>query len=90
MQSPLNYAPETGLGHSFHPTALREYDIRGVVGETLGEDDARALGRAFGTVLRRRGGRSVAVAYDGRLSSQALEQAFGQFQEHRFFGSSGC
>ncbi len=75
MQTSSILAPATGLGYSFHPTILREYDIRGVVGETLGEEDARALGRAFGTVLRRRGGRSVAVAYDGRLSSQALEQA---------------
>ena len=22
--------------HQFHPTVLREYDIRGIVGETLG------------------------------------------------------
>ena len=41
-------------GHRFDPSVLREYDIRGIVGETLGEDDARALGRAFGTVVRRR------------------------------------
>ena len=31
-------------GHRFDPSVLREYDIRGIVGETLGEDDARALG----------------------------------------------
>ncbi|RZM11490.1 MAG: phosphomannomutase, partial [Sphingomonas sp.] len=31
--------------HRFHPSILREYDIRGVVGETLGEDDAYAVGR---------------------------------------------
>ncbi len=42
--------------HRFHPTVLREYDIRGIVGTTLTVDDARAVGRAFGTVVRRGGG----------------------------------
>lgn len=37
------------MTHNFHPTTLREYDIRGIVGETLGEEDARAIGRSFGT-----------------------------------------
>jgi phosphomannomutase len=64
------------MSHSFNPTSLREYDIRGVVGRTLGEDDAEALGRSFGTLVRRRGGPSeVAVGRDGRESSPALEQA---------------
>ena len=44
------------MSHRFHPTVLREYDIRGVIGETLGPDDARAIGRGFGTRLRRAGG----------------------------------
>ncbi len=42
-------------GHRFDPTILREYDIRGVVGKTLSVVDARALGRGFGTVVRRAG-----------------------------------
>ncbi|HSD34265.1 MAG TPA: phosphomannomutase/phosphoglucomutase [Alphaproteobacteria bacterium] len=62
-------------GHRFDPTILREYDIRGVFGETLFPADAAALGRAFGSTLRRRGGRSVAVGYDGRISSPELEAA---------------
>ena len=62
-------------GYRFDPTILREYDIRGVYGKTLFPADAHALGRVFGTVLRRRGGRSVAVGYDGRLSSPELEAA---------------
>jgi len=61
--------------HQFHPTSLREYDVRGVIGKTLGEADAEALGRSFGTLVRRAGGSSVAVGYDGRLSSPALEEA---------------
>ncbi len=57
------------------PTILREYDIRGVVGETLNAGDVTAIGRAFGTVVAGGGGRSVAVGYDGRLSSPDLESA---------------
>src|SRR5579859_2967505 len=56
-------------GHRFNPTILREYDIRGIVGETLHEADARAIGRAFGTIVAEKGGKSVAVGRDGRLSS---------------------
>ncbi len=63
------------MAHQFHPTSLREYDVRGIVGETLTEDDARALGRGFGTRVRRAGGTKVAVGYDGRLSSPMLEAA---------------
>lgn len=61
--------------HDFHPTSLREYDIRGIIGETLGEQDAYAIGRGFGTVVRRAGGKLVSVGYDGRHSSPALEAA---------------
>ncbi|OHC78907.1 MAG: phosphomannomutase [Rhodospirillales bacterium RIFCSPLOWO2_12_FULL_58_28] len=56
-------------------TILREYDIRGIVGETLNPDDARAVGRAFGSIAVRSGAATVAVGYDGRLSSPALEAA---------------
>ena len=61
--------------HDFHPTSLREYDIRGVVGRTLHPADAFAIGRCFGTVVARAGGRAVAVGYDGRLSSPELAAA---------------
>ncbi len=71
------------MTHQFDPTILREYDIRGIIGETLGADDARAIGRSFGTMLRRSGGgevaaqgeKTVAVGYDGRVSSPMLEHA---------------
>ena len=61
------------MSHRFDPTALREYDIRGIVGKTLGPADAYGLGRSFGTLVRRGGGRRVAVGRDGRESSPALE-----------------
>ncbi|MBW3166791.1 phosphoglucomutase/phosphomannomutase PgmG [Qipengyuania flava] len=63
------------MTHCFHPTVLREYDIRGIIGETLGADDARAIGRGFGTMLAEAGGKKVAVGYDGRVSSPMLEHA---------------
>ena len=61
--------------HNFHSSSLREYDIRGIIGETLGEDDAYAIGRSFATMLRQEGGSKVAVGYDGRTSSPGLEEA---------------
>jgi phosphomannomutase len=63
------------FSHHFDPTVLREYDIRGIVGRTLHEADAFAIGRAFGTIVARNGGHTVAVGYDGRLSSPVLEPA---------------
>ncbi len=68
------------MSHDFHPTVLREYDIRGIIGETLGPDDARAIGRGFGTLLVRDmegmdRAPKVAVGYDGRVSSPMLEHA---------------
>ncbi|HWV60400.1 MAG TPA: phosphomannomutase/phosphoglucomutase [Sphingopyxis sp.] len=63
------------MTHNFHPTMLREYDIRGVVGDTLSDKDAYAIGRSFATLIRRAGGKRVAVGYDGRLSSPMLADA---------------
>ena len=61
--------------HKFDPTLLREYDIRGIVGRTLHAADAFAIGRVFGSIVVRSGGHTVAVGYDGRLSSPELEAA---------------
>src|SRR5580698_10827421 len=63
------------FSHRFDPTVLREYDIRGIVDRTLHSADAFAIGRVFGSIVARTGGRRVAVGYDGRLTSPELEQA---------------
>src|SRR5438477_4653934 len=63
------------MSHRFNPTILREYDIRGIVGETLTEADAYALGRTFATLARDEGARRVAVGRDGRTHSGMLEAA---------------
>lgn len=61
--------------HSFNPAILREYDIRGVVDDTLSRDDAYAVGRAFGTCVVEAGGDQVALGFDGRLTSPRLAEA---------------
>ncbi len=62
-------------GYRFDPSILREYDIRGIVGSTLGEADASAIGKTLGSHVARLGGTTVCVGLDGRLSSPALELA---------------
>ncbi len=61
--------------HQFNESILREYDVRGIVGETLFEEDATALGRAFGSLVIRAGGKKISLGYDGRLSSPKMEKA---------------
>ena len=62
-------------GHQFDPTILREYDIRGIVPDTLAPEDVNIIGRAFGSIMVERGFKTAAVGYDGRLSSPQLEAA---------------
>jgi phosphomannomutase len=63
------------MNHIFDPHSLREYDIRGIIGETLSEKDAYAIGRSFATLVKRGGGGKIAVGFDGRESSPILEKA---------------
>jgi len=64
--------------HTFHTSVLREYDVRGIVGETLSTADAYAVGRSFGSVVAAGGGRRVTVGYDGRLSSVEMAEHLAQ------------
>src|SRR5205823_8701706 len=63
------------MTHRFNPTILREYDIRGIVGETLTEADAYALGRTYAALALDEGARRIAVGRDGRTHSGMLEAA---------------
>ena len=63
------------MTHSFDPTILREYDIRGIVGRTLSEQDAYALGRTFASEATDQGAKRLAVGRDGREHSPRLEEA---------------
>jgi phosphomannomutase len=53
-------------------SCFKAYDVRGVVPDTLNEDIAYRIGRAFVEVL---GANSVVVGYDVRLSSPSLTNA---------------
>ena len=61
------------MTHQFNRTILREYDIRGIVGTTLTEADAYALGRTYAAVAREEGAQRIAVGRDGRTHSGMLE-----------------
>lgn len=57
------------------PTIFREYDIRGVAETELRSEDVVDLGRALGTLLRRKSGPSINLGRDCRLSSTRLRDA---------------
>ncbi|MBI1861584.1 MAG: phosphomannomutase/phosphoglucomutase [Deltaproteobacteria bacterium] len=55
-----------------NPSIFREYDIRGVADRDLTDALVINLGKALGTFVARKGGKSVALGYDCRLSSPRL------------------
>ncbi len=61
--------------HPLNPALRKTYDLRGTVGRTLTEEDARSVGLRFAALARGRGLSRIAVSRDGRLSSPALEAA---------------
>ena len=62
--------------HKFDPTILREYDIRGIVGKHAAcRRRARHRPQPSARMVRRKGGKRVALGYDGRLSSPELAAA---------------
>jgi len=63
------------MTHQFNPTILREYDIRGIVGDTLTEADAYALGRTYAALARDEGATRLAVGRDGRTHSGMLQSS---------------
>ena len=61
---------------NFDPEVLREYDIRGVVGENINENTAYTIGRTFGhTVKSKLTSHTIVTGYDGRLTSPSLHKA---------------
>jgi phosphomannomutase/phosphoglucomutase len=57
---------------------FKTYDIRGIVDRSITPDITRAIGRAIGSELRRRGGTAVAVGRDGRLSGPWIVDALAE------------
>lgn len=59
-----------------NPYIFREYDIRGVVANDFPPDFVQALGRGFGTFVRRQGGKEITISGDVRLSTPDLIHVF--------------
>src|SRR5688572_28911718 len=59
-----------------NPHIFRAYDVRGRVGADINRDVFREVGRAYATLIRRAGGRRIAVGQDNRLSSDDLKAGF--------------
>jgi phosphomannomutase/phosphoglucomutase len=61
-----------------NPFIFRAYDVRGKVGIDITPEVFREVGRAYGTLVRARAGRSVALGMDNRATSPPLKAAFGE------------
>src|SRR5204863_7780161 len=59
-----------------NPHILRAYDVRGRVGSDINPEVFRLVGRAYGTLIRNNGGRTMAVGQDNRESSAGLKAGF--------------
>lgn len=63
------------LNEMLKPTIFREYDIRGIADTELLSPGVELLGRAAGTMMRRKLGPEVIVGRDVRLSGDRLRDA---------------
>ena len=54
---------------------FREYDIRGIIGKTLFENDAYIIGKGFCSFNEKIGLKKIAVCRDGRLSSLKISNS---------------
>ena len=61
------------MSYKFHNSILRAYDIRGIIDETLSNEDAYFIGKSFAAHLNKEGKNKVVIGYDGRLSSPELK-----------------
>ena len=55
---------------------FRQYDIRGIVGEDLTEESLYLIGKGYGTYMRRKGYKTVAVGGDARPSTPGFVDEF--------------
>jgi phosphomannomutase / phosphoglucomutase len=59
-----------------NPQVFRQYDIRGIVGEEIDEETYYLIGKGYGTYMRNRGLKTIALGGDARLTSPEFMQAF--------------
>ena len=57
---------------------FREYDIRGIAGESITEEVVERIGKAYGSMVAEAGGTEVSVGYDCRKSSPSFRDALCQ------------
>jgi phosphomannomutase len=60
--------------HKFHSSILRAYDIRGIYGKTLKDEDAFFVAKGFASFLTKNAKNKIVVACDGRVSSPELKK----------------
>jgi len=61
-----------------NPGIFREYDIRGIAGSDILDQDVVDIGKAYGTVLVRAGRKTASVGRDCRLTSDRFADLFIQ------------
>ena len=61
------------MNHKFNSSIIRAYDIRGVYGKTLHDEDAYFVAKSFASFLQKNGKNKISIACDGRVSSPALK-----------------
>jgi len=61
-----------------NPGIFREYDIRGVTGKDIEEEDVVIIGKAYGSLLNRQNKKIISVGRDCRLTSDKFSQLFIQ------------
>ncbi len=61
-----------------NPEIFREYDIRGVAGKDILDEDVIDIGKAYGSLLNKQNKKIVSVARDCRLTSQKFSELFIQ------------
>lgn len=58
------------------PGIFREYDIRGVAGRDILDEDVVNIGKAYGSLLKNQNRNNISVGRDCRLTSQKFAQLF--------------
>ena len=80
------------MTHTFHPSIIRAYDIRGIYNETLFDLDAFFVGKSFAAFLQKNGKKKnpVLMAHAMKLAIEAGRAAFlaGRMEKKKFASPS--
>jgi phosphomannomutase / phosphoglucomutase len=59
-----------------NPLIFRNYDIRGIVDKDLDDEKVEAIGKSYGTFLKKRKIKQIVMGRDCRLSGEQFQKAF--------------